>query len=153
MKRYLSLICVAILALTAFTCIGEEKRLTANDERSEEKMQMFINDTPVEVIWEDNDSVSALRELAVNGLTVSMSMYGGFEQVGAIGRRLPRHDVQTTTAWGDIVLYSGDQLVVFYGSNSWAYTRLGKITDKTKEELRTLLGSRNVTITLTVEQN
>ena len=77
-----------------------------------------------------------------------MSMYGGFEQVGSLGQALPRDDVQTTTAAGDIVLYSGSQIVVFYGSNSWAYTRLGHITDKTPEELTALLGSGDVTITI-----
>jgi hypothetical protein len=75
-------------------------------------------------------------------------MYGGFEQVGSIGQSLPRSDTQTTTASGDIVLYSGDQLVVFYGSNTWAYTRLGKIVDKTPEEMEELLGNGDVTITL-----
>ena len=89
-----------------------------------------------------------LKELAAEDLTIEMSMYGGFEQVGSIGQSLPRNDTQTTTASGDIVLYSGDQLVVFYGSNTWAYTRLGKIVDKTPEEMEELLGNGDVTITL-----
>ena len=75
---------------------------------------------------------------------------GGFEQVGAIGTDLPHNDVQTTTSSGDIVLYSGNQLVVFYGSNSWAYTRLGHITDKTSQEITELLSGGNVTITLSI---
>ena len=75
-------------------------------------------------------------------------MYGDFEQVGSLGTSLPRKDEQTTTQAGDIVLYSGNQIVVFYGSNSWTYTRLGKITDKSAEELEELLGSGDVTITL-----
>ena len=79
-----------------------------------------------------------------------MSMYGGFEQVGHIGRRITGNDRQTTTHPGDIVLYSGDQLVVFYGSNSWAYTRLGKI-NLTQEELTKLLGNGDVTLTLSIE--
>ena len=90
-------------------------------------------------------------ELAREGLAIRMSMYGGFEQVGPIGRRLPSQDVQTTTSSGDIVLYSGDQLVVFYGSNSWAYTRLGHITDQSAEQMRELLGNGDVTITLNME--
>ena len=114
-------------------------------------MQMKINDTPVTVAWEDNESVSALKELAANDLTIQMSMYGGFEQVGPIGSRLTSSDVQTVTDSGDIVLYSGSQLVVFYGSNSWAYTRLGHITDKTPEEMKTLLGNGDVTITLSMD--
>ena len=114
-------------------------------------MQMKINDTPVTVAWENNESVSALKDLAMSGLTIQMSMYGGFEQVGSIGQRLLSSDVQTSTSSGDIVLYSGNQLVVFYGSNSWDYTRLGHITDKTPEEMRTLLSNGDVTITLSVQ--
>lgn len=114
-------------------------------------LMMMVGDTPVAVDWEDNESVSALKELAENGLTIQMSMYGGFEQVGSIGQRLPSHDVQTNTSSGDIVLYSSSQLVVFYGSNSWAYTRLGRITDKTSDQMRELLGNGDITITLTVD--
>ena len=122
--------------------------LDESEEEGASMMQMEINDTPVTVAWENNESVSALKELAMDGLTIQMSMYGGFEQVGSIGQRLPSSDVQTSTSSGDIVLYSGNQLVVFYGSNSWAYTRLGHITDKTPEEMRTLLSNGDVTITI-----
>ena len=118
-------------------------------EEGEAMLQMTIGETPVEVEWEDNESVEALRELCQNGpLTIQMSMYGGFEQVGPIGRSLPRSDRQTVTDSGDIVLYSGDQIVVFYGSNSWAYTRLGHVTDKSDEEMAQLLGNGDVTITV-----
>ena len=125
--------------------------LDGSEEEEEPMMQMKINDTPVTVAWEDNESVSALKKLAANDLTIQMSMYGGFEQVGSIGQRLPSSDVQTSTSSGDIVLYSSNQLVVFYGSNSWAYTRLGHITDKTPEEMWTLLSNGDVTITLSVQ--
>ncbi|MBQ7538218.1 MAG: hypothetical protein IJT42_04555 [Treponema sp.] len=88
----------------------------------------MIGDSEVSVQWEDNESVAALRELVADGpLTVAMSSYGGFEQVGSLGTSLPRNDVQITTQAGDIVLYSGNNIVIFYGSNSWAYTRLGHI--------------------------
>ena len=117
-------------------------------EGEEKTMEMMIGDTPVTVDWEENESVEALEELAAEGLTIEMSMYGGFEQVGPIGQSLPANDTQTTTASGDIVLYSGSQLVVFYGSNSWSYTRLGKIVDKTPEEMEDLLGSEDVAVTL-----
>ena len=125
--------------------------LDESEEEEASMLQMKINDTPVTVAWENNESVAALKELAANGLTIQMSMYGGFEQVGSIGQRLPSSDVQTSTSSGDIVLYSSNQLVVFYGSNSWAYTRLGHITDKTPEEMRTLLSNGDVTITLSVQ--
>ena len=108
-------------------------------------MILRIDGTEVTVTWESNESVQALHALAP--LTIRMSMYGGFEQVGSIGSSLPRNDRQTTTAPGDLVLYSGNQLVVFYGTNSWAYTRLGHV-DLTKAELTAMLSEHDTTITL-----
>jgi hypothetical protein len=122
----------------------------SNDFEKDANMIMTIGDTKVEVYWEENDSVRELRELASSGITIQMSMYGGFEQVGSIGQSVTRNDKQTTTEPGDIVLYSGNQLVVFYGSNSWSYTRLGKI-NLSDEELENLLGNGDVTITLSME--
>ena len=122
---------------------------TTESEETETVIQMKIGDTSVAVSWEDNDSVEALKKLCQDGpLTIKMSMYGGFEQVGSIGQDLPRNDSQITTQAGDIVLYSGNQIVVFYGSNSWAYTRLGHITDKSAQEMAELLGNGDVTITI-----
>ncbi len=116
---------------------------------AEKILTMKIGDKDVAVEWENNESVAALRDLvSESSLTIQMSMYGGFEQVGPVGTSLPRNDVQTTTSAGDIVLYSGNQIVVFYGSNSWAYTRLGRITDKDAAEIADLLGNGNVTITI-----
>lgn len=124
--------------------------VSENASREENTMmQMKIADTAVTVQWEENAAVSELKELTVQTpLTVRMSMYGGFEQVGSIGKSLPREDAQTTANAGDIVLYAGNQLVVFYGTNAWAYTRLGHITDKTEEDLTKLLGNGDVTITI-----
>lgn len=115
----------------------------------EEKLTITIDGIQVEVDWEENESVAALREIVQsNPLTIRLSMYGGFEQVGSLGTELPRQDVQTNTNYGDIVLYSGNQIVVFYGSNAWAYTRLGHIRDLSQAELKKLLGQHDVTITL-----
>ena len=110
-------------------------------------MVLMIGDTEVPVTWEDNASVEELKTLAGNGLMISLSMYGGFEQVGSIGQSIARDDEQITTSSGDIVLYSGDQIVIFYGSNTWAYTKLGKI-DLSEGEMTSLLSNGDVTITL-----
>ena len=130
----------------------QEQQPDQSTEQAQEDnmtLRMSIGGTPVEVAWEDNEAVEALRELCKDqALTIDMSMYGGFEQVGSIGSTLPQSDVQTTTSAGDIMLYSGDQMVVFYGSNTWAYTPLGHITDKTQAELTQLLSNGNVTVTL-----
>ncbi|MBQ8933174.1 MAG: hypothetical protein IJ061_02700 [Lachnospiraceae bacterium] len=123
------------------------------EEVQKTMLQMKIGETKVSVNWEDNDSVAALKELCKDvPLTIQMSMYGGFEQVGSIGTRLPSNDAQTTTSAGDIVLYSSNQLVVFYGSNSWAYTRLGHITDQDAAGMASLLSKGNVTITISMEK-
>lgn len=135
---------------------GRQNRSTATTEE-ESKMQQTeltikIGNQTMVVAWEENESIVALKKLvSERPLTVQMSMYGGYEQVGSLGSNLPRSDVQTKTEAGDIVLYSGNNIVVFYGSNSWAYTRLGKITDLTEIELASLLGNGDVTITLSME--
>ena len=141
MKKLLLLAAALMLALTG--CAAGE-----GNERESLTLKMLIDGREVSVLWEDNDSAVALRALAQEGpLTVEMSMYGGFEQVGALGTELPRNDAQTTTDAGDIVLYAGDQIVVFYGVNAWAYTRLGHV-DLPRAELERLLGGGDVTITL-----
>lgn len=116
-------------------------------EEAEEdvSMKMMIGETEVPVTWEENDSVEELKSLLP--ITVNMSMYGDFEQVGSLGQSIVRNDKQTTTNPGDIVLYSGDQIVVFYGSNSWSYTRLGHV-DIADDELAEMLSNGDVTIKL-----
>ena len=126
---------------------------SALPETDAENMELImkIDGTEVSVAWENNESVDAIRNLAASGgLEINMSMYGGFEQVGSIGQSIPRSDEQTTTKAGDIVLYSGNQVVVFYGSNSWAYTRLGRITGKTEQELAEMLGKKNVVLSFEI---
>ncbi|MDO4867345.1 MAG: cyclophilin-like fold protein [Clostridia bacterium] len=147
LKKLAALLCALMLCLAGLSASAENRTV----EEGDNDMQMMIGETPVTVAWEDNASVEALKALAAEGLTIEMSMYGGFEQVGSIGQSLPRDDQQTTTASGDIVLYSGNQMVVFYGSNSWAYTRLGHITDPTPEQMKALLGNEDVTITLSMK--
>ena len=147
MKKLAALLCALMLLLAGLTAMAED----ITTEEGENDMQMIIGETPVTVAWEDNASVEALKTLAAEGIAIDMAMYGGFEQVGSIGQSLPRDDQQTTTTSGDIVLYSGNQLVVFYGNNSWAYTRLGHITDQTPEQMKALLGNGDVTITLSIK--
>ena len=125
---------------------------TTEDAPVKTDLKLKIDGQEVSVAWEDNESVTALTELAAQApITIQMSMYGDFEQVGPIGTSLPRNDVQTTTQAGDIVLYSGNQIVIFYGCNSWTYTRLGHLTGKSESEIAELLERKNVTLTLSVD--
>ena len=126
---------------------NEEK---INEDNGEEQMELKINDILVDVTWYDNESVKELKKLAKDTLIINMHMYGGFEQVGSIGYTLPSNDVRITTNPGDIVLYSSNQLVVFYGNNTWAYTKLGHI-NLDNNELKSLLSNENVTITINLK--
>lgn len=132
-----------IVVLGLLLCLGVREGF------ADPRMKLKVDDRVLAVEWEDNASVEALKSLAP--LTVKMSRYGGFEQVGALGRRLPREDERITTRAGDIVLYSGNQIVMFYGTNTWEYTRLGRITGKTQAELEELLGKSGVTLTISAD--
>ena len=118
-----------------------------NDVETEDismKMNVQIGDTSFIATLEDNAATSELIEIMREApITISMSDYSGFEKVGPLGRSLTTDNHQTTTSAGDIVLYSGNQIVIFYGSNSWSYTRIGKIDDLTGWE--NALGSGSIT--------
>lgn len=97
----------------------------------------------------ENAAVDALVEMMKSGpVVIQMSDYAGFEKVGALGTSLPTSNSQTTTQAGDIVLYNGNQIVIFYGSNSWSYTRLGKIDDLSG--WAEALGSEDVQVTFSI---
>ena len=108
------------------------------------KMNVQIGDTIFTATLEDNTATSELIEMMREApITISMNDYSGFEKVGSLGRSLTTDNHQTTTSAGDIVLYNGNQIVMFYGTNSWSYTRIGKIDDLTGWE--DALGSGSIT--------
>ena len=108
--------------------------------QEEGEMVLSINGVQLDVQWEDHETVAELLAYVQNEtITVHTTVYGGFEQVGSLPQNFSRSDVQITTEPGDIVLYSGNQLVVFFGSNSWSYTKLGHIEGLSEQELLELL--------------
>lgn len=116
-------------------------------------VNITIGDTIITATLVDNSSVDALKaSLAEGPITVNMRDYGNMEKVGSLGMDLPRNDQQITTAAGDIILYQGNALVIYYAPNSWNFTRLGKIDNLTAEELRAILGAGDVIITLSLPQ-
>ena len=121
-----------------------------SDEIMNKTLVLKIDNTEVDVFWAENASVTVLKELAKDGLTINMSKYSSFEQVGSLGATIPSNDTRITTTAGDIVLYSSNQIVIFYDSNTWAYTKLGHI-NLSKSELTDLLGDEDVTITLSLK--
>jgi len=116
------------------------------------KMQVQIGEYTFTAALEENEAVNELIEMLKEGpVVLELEDYSGFEKVGPLGKSLTRSDKQTTTESGDIVLYSGSNIVIFYGSNSWSYTRLGKIDDLTDWE--NALGNGSVTVTLRLPQS
>ncbi len=114
------------------------------DEKEITVMFLYINNNKLEVTLAKNKAVTALIDiLKQSDITYTADDYGGFEKVGSLGHSLPTENSQITTEAGDVILYSGNQIVLFYGSNSWSYTRLGKINGYSTSELRTLLGAGN----------
>ncbi|MDE5554986.1 MAG: hypothetical protein K2J10_07385 [Muribaculaceae bacterium] len=99
----------------------------------------------------DTQAARELAELLANGpITVGMSDYGGFEKVGDLPQSLTTTNRQTTTEPGDIMLYLGRSIVIFYGTNSWSYTPLGKIEGATASDIRAFLSGSNVEVTLSL---
>jgi len=132
----------------------QEDRMEEKEEDAVETDQIYIQvgESVLTVVLEENESAEALKTFLADGpVTISASNYGGFEKVCSLGTELPRNDSQTTTHAGDICLYSGNQIVIFYGSNSWAYTRLGKVKDADETELEAVLSGEETEITLSLE--
>ena len=118
------------------------------------RMNITINNHVLVVTLVDNSATRALVERLQEGnVSYSSSNYGNFETVGNIGFSLPTSNSSITTQTGDVILYQGNQICIFYGSNSWSYTRLGRISNASQEELRSLLshGTVNITLSLTAD--
>ena len=123
--------------------------LPLNEEKSDNKLKISVNGTELTATLEDNSSAQALTELLKQGnITVDMSDYGNFEKVGNLPQSLPKSDEKITTVPGDIILYQGNKITIYYAENTWDFTKLGHIDNITQEELKALLGGGEVTVTL-----
>lgn len=161
MRRPAALALAALLALTLAACGARptaetytpaaEPVETSTEEETEMKMNVEVGGESFTATLANNSAAAALAEmLRSEPLTIEMSDYAGFEKVGSLGTRLPASNAQTTTSAGDIVLYNGSQIVIFYGSNSWSYTRLGRIDDL--DGWADALGSGDVTVTFSLAE-
>ena len=112
-----------------------------------------VNGSVLSIIAAENSSADAFLDLLKAGdLTIEMRDYGSFEKVGPLGTTLPRNDEQITTEPGDVILYQGDQITIYYDVNSWNFTRLGKVQDLSPAELKAILGAGNATVTFSLNQ-
>lgn len=111
-------------------CLGNTVSDSDVGDKAEMKMIVNVNGTEFKATFENNNAAEALGSIIEsNPLELVLRDYGGFEKVGSLGFSLPSSNRQITTHSGDIVLYQGNQIVMFYGSNSWSYTKLAHIDD------------------------
>lgn len=130
------------------TISPEPKEVTTVDTHT---FYLTVEGVTFPATFADNQGAEALADLLTDGpLTLSLEDYGGFEKVGSLGQYLPTSNTHITTQSGDIVLYQGNQIVLFYGSNAWSYTRLGQVTDLTGWQ--EALGHGDVTVTLSLSK-
>lgn len=131
---------------------GSSAREDTEEETEEMKLNIQVGDTEFTAAFSDNSSVDALKELMADGpLTLNMSDYAGMEKGADLGVTLPQNNVQMNTQAGDIILYQGRTLVIYYDTNSWSLTPVGKMEEIDPEELREVLGTGDVTVTLSLE--
>ena len=134
-----------ILSLVACTAVS-------GDDSVNDSVKVQINEDIFDVELENNSAAQELiKELEKGNITVNATEYGGFEKVGELGFSLPTSDENINTEPGDIVLYQGDKVSLFYGSHSWSYTKLGKIDNISSNELKEVLGQGNVTLVFSLE--
>ena len=145
------LVAVGILLMTA----SSSERAQAQTTVSEMKINITIDGKTLPVNLVDNEATRALvAALQKSPINYEADDYGGFEKVGGLGRSLPTSNQQITTEAGDVILYSGNQIVLFYGSNSWSYTRLGRIQYTTLDELKSFLkaGQGRISVVLSAAE-
>jgi len=144
----MTLIFAMLFAVTSCGNGGEKEE----SEAAKMKMRIQVGDTAFTAALAENSSVDALKELMTDGpLTLNMSDYANMEKGADLGVTLPQNNKQMNTQAGDIILYQGRTLAIYYDTNSWSLTPIGKIDDVSAEELKEALGSGDVAVTLSLE--
>ncbi len=139
---------------TATSIEIEDSKAVDTTLPQEDIMYIIVGEHTLTVKLADNSSAAALQELLKKGdITVDAHDYGNFEKVGSLGTQLPTNDERITTEPGDVILYQGDQITVYYDTNSWSFTRLGKIQGVSADELKAILGDGDVTMVLSLTNN
>ena len=122
---------------------------TTEPSQEEPTLKITFGEYELRATFAQNSSAESFQELLAQGpVTIQMADYGGFEKVGPLGTTLPRNDQQITTEPGDVILYQGNQITLYYGTNAWNFTRLAKIDDPT--DLKAKLGEGTVEVTFSL---
>ncbi len=157
MKRLFTLIIINLLLYNT-ACANPAKRDEAGREDDTMKITITIDNgkavNKISAVLEDNSSGQAFYKVLQEGpLTIQMHDYGSFEKVGSLGQSFPRNDQQITTSAGDIILYQGSNIVIYYDKNSWSFTRLGRVEGQSQTELKSILGSGDCRAVFEVSRN
>ena len=129
-----------------------EMKIADESELANNQIRVTVGSSSFIVNLEDNETAKALKEILTDeDLIISASNYGGFEKVCQLGKTLPHNDKQITTEAGDVMLYSGNQIVFFYGANSWSYTKIGKVEASSIEELESVLSGSETEVILSIK--
>ena len=155
MKKISVLIFATVIPFMSAACSGEDyesdQMPNVENEMETRSMNITVGETTLTATLVDNSSVDALIDVLSEGpISIDMRDYGNMEKVGSLGRDFPRNDESITTEAGDIILYQGNALVIYYAPNTWSFTRLGKIDNLTAEELKNILGKGDVTVKLSL---
>ena len=122
-------------------------------EETDRVFYAHVNGTVLKILAAGNSSADAFLNLLKTGdVTIDMHDYGSFEKVGPLGTALPQNDEQITTEPGDVILYQGDQITIYYDVNSWNFTRLGKVQDLSQAELKDILGDGTAAVTFSLNK-
>ena len=116
------------------------------------ELKMSIDEHPLVKNYKEQYQIFKVKieELKNKNITLSMNDYGNFEKVGSLGLTLPRNDKQITTKPGDIILYQGNQLTIYYDTNTWNFTKIGSIPNMTRESMLDFLGIGPIQVTLSI---
>lgn len=155
MNKIVILVLIFILGFFVFKIIDKEKINDdiENEEYSNMKIKLEINNYELTATLVDNSSTQALIEkLKESDITINMNDYGNMEKVGQLDFSLPGNDQNITTESGDLILYQGNNFVIYYDNNNWSLTKLGKIDNIDKQQLKNILGSGSVVVTLSLDE-
>lgn len=144
-----------IIAITFICILAGQISAQGTEEGDKEKMiYAHIGENVLEIKPENNSSAKAFIDLLENGdVTIDMHDYGNFEKVGPLGTSLPTNDTQITTEPGDVILYQGNQITIYYSNNTWSFTRLGKVQGVNQTELKSILGDGNPTVIFSLKKS
>lgn len=161
-KIFIALVIIILFIIFGFVIIrnivnNKENTNTSkiiNEENKVNMIKLKVNDKILDIELEDNSSSKAFIEKLKDGeITINAHDYGNFEKVGELGFNLPNNDTNITTEAGDLILYQGNKITLYYDTNTWNFTKLGKVQDVSKEELKNILGNGNVELTFSLKDN